>query len=136
MQFGESIGEALVPDRRLDRVAGLLRKEYPRLPEEAKFVTFEQPSTYADMGDGLIRPIAAVAVFAVEIPNPRHPELPRLFTKSTWMDTWRTWDRNARHDGQVVADPLYQIYKMPNDQGEDLMVQAIKWFENLKAMLN
>jgi len=134
MQF--LIDESLVPTSRLRRVEEQLRKDYPLLPESAEFVTFRQPPTMAEPGgDGLVRPIPDIAVFGIVLQNPRYPESQRLFSKSTTLSAWRKWDNYARHEGEVRADPLYQVYRMPDSHtGKTLIDDLIDWDFNLRTM--
>jgi hypothetical protein len=135
MQFGSSIGEPLVTDQRLKRVANYIRKQVPNIPEGTEFVTFQQPATYAADDSGLLRPVPDVAVFGLQAPNPRHPQAPRLFTRSTTLEAWRKWDREHRHSSEIASDPLYLCYMLPKD-GHTLPGLCVEWYESLRSMLN
>lgn len=125
--------EPLVPTVRVERVGGALRKKYPALPEDAEFVTFHQAATYADQGNGVMRPIPDVAGFGVQMPNPRYPDRPRLHCRTTTLANWRTWEQAARHNGEIQADPLYLVFETPMN-GKTLLQSAIEWWTNMRDM--
>ena len=140
MDFGPAIGGPLVSDRRLTKVANALRKEYPQLPDACEFVTFDQPHTFVEI-EGIQRPIPHVAVFGIQVPNPKYEGMTRLFSRTATMDWWREQDYDARHQGDVHGDALYRIYKAvlfpPRGDGvRNLVEQVIDWHQNMKDLMN
>ena len=104
--------EPLLPDHRLARIEGRLRREFPGLSEEAQFVTFIQPPTFTKSEGGVDMPIPAVAVFAVVEKNPRHPGYDEITPVNIWLSTWRSEDEANRHSSDVKADLAYRLYRL------------------------
>lgn len=104
--------EPLIPDARLARIEGRLRREYPALSEQASFVTFIQPRTFTKSGSGIDVPIPEVAVLAILESNPRHPDWMEITPVNIWFSTWREEDEKARHSSEVEADPAYRLYRI------------------------
>lgn len=103
--------EPLLPDARLARITGRLRRDFPALSEEAEFVTFIQPSTYTKAESGIDIPIPEVAVFAIVERNPRHADYIEITPVNVWFATWREHDKDFRHSSEVEADPAYRLYR-------------------------
>jgi len=104
--------EPLLPDHRLARIEGRLRREFPGLSEEAQFATFIQPPTFTKSEGGVDMPIPAVAVFAVIEPNPRHAGYTEVTPVNIWLSTWRSEEEANRHSSEVKADLAYRLYRL------------------------
>lgn len=99
------IGEPLVSDRRLEQVEDQIRREFPGLPDGAKFVTYEQAPTQAET-NGIEVPIPATAVAAIFVPNPKwpaqHQPQYRAVRGAKLLSHWRDYEKHA---GRLVAAP-------------------------------
>lgn len=104
--------EELLPNSRVERLEGQLRKEM-KLPDEVEFATYEQPPQwYDDEATGLRRLQPAQAFFIVVSPNP-HPRHQGKAIKSfafTPIKDWRSAEAEAGHYAGV-GDPALPIFK-------------------------
>lgn len=104
--------EPLLPDDRVELIAGIMRSEHgaSRL-DRTRFVTFIQPAREVEK-DGLVRRVDAMAVFAVISPHPRVAVAGQdMMTHGTAsLADFRDADRD--HDHLVGSpDPAYTIFK-------------------------
>lgn len=98
------IGAPLVSDARLEGVEAQIRREFPRLPDACRFVTFEQEPTTVEHR-GIEVPTPAVAVCAILVPNPKWPaQQPqyRMVRGAKWLTHWRAYEKHA---GRLVGAP-------------------------------
>ena len=119
--------EPLLPDHRLARIEGRLRREFPGLSEEAQFVTFIQPPTFSKSEGGIDVPIPEVAVFAVVEGNPRHPGYTEITPGNIWLSTWREEEKANRHSNDIHADLAYRLYRL-------VVAAHCERMSNLRAM--
>lgn len=104
--------EPLIPDARLARIEGRLRRDFPALSEDAQLVTFVQPATFTTAENGLEVPVEEVAVLAILEPNPRHPTHFEMTSASAWFKTFREEEKAVRHSSEIETDPAYRIYRI------------------------
>lgn len=101
--------EPLLDDRRLARIEGQIRREFPQLSDTAQFVTFIQPATYVPNDQGVEVPVPEVAVFALVEPNPKHPTWLEITPLNVWLSAWRDDEIQNRHSSDV--DTAHRFYR-------------------------
>jgi hypothetical protein len=139
--------EPLVPETRLAAIEARIRREHPRLPENAVFLAYrEPPQTIETERDGLVVPvhIAAIACFAIFIPHPKYPERPgygylpigRMVYDQRDGDrmqppvkAWRTLDWEHRHSSDLDSDPAFISFKLGP------VKEALAWYESVKDLI-
>lgn len=103
--------EPLISDTRLERIEGELRREFPALSDQARFVTFIQPPAFAPTEGGVEVPIPEVAVLAILEPNPRHEGYLEITPVNCWYETWREREKDNRHSSDINSDTAYRLYR-------------------------
>lgn len=98
------IGAPLVSDSRLEQIEAQVRREFPGLPDGAKFVTYEQEPTIGLL-NGVEVPVPPTAVTAILVPNPKWPEREpqyRMIRAPRLLSRWRHFEKQRE---RLVAAP-------------------------------
>ena len=119
--------EPLLPDERVARIERVIRLRHPRLPEEAKLVTYYQEPTTTVTADGIEIPVEAQAVFGFVMRNPRHPEFDKMILGRRPWSSWTALEQEAKHSSEIMADPAFRDFL-------EMVPQAVTWWENTKAL--
>lgn len=130
--------EPLIPESRLAKIEQRLRKEFPRLPENAVFLANLQPAQEIDYQGAPVQ-IGEIACFSIFVPHPKHPERPgfgycpqgRMIYKSRQSGEkgWRELEQEHRHSTDIETDPAYLAFKLGP------MPLAVDWYENIKDLI-
>src|ERR1051326_8738989 len=116
---GSEIGEPLVSDARLARIAGRIRKEFPGLPETAWFTTYRQEPTFGHMGGAISVPVGARAIFLIGVTNPVNPDKQRLFAAHCSWEEWAATELANRHSSDLATDIVYLGLRMKAKEATD-----------------
>ncbi len=121
-----ALGEPLLTDRRLEKVAGRLVVEFPKLLDyETDFVTWIQEPQEL-LVEGLVRKLPRVAVLGMVSPNPKHPDSSQLSKAGMWYDHWREEDQMFGRMNQK-DDPALKFYRV-------LAKEHLRLMDNLTAL--
>lgn len=122
------IGDPLLSDQRLSKVAGRLVVEFPRLLDwETDFATWvEEPVEYEK--DGLVGKLPRRAVLAMVSPNPKHEDNQMLTKAGMWYDHWKEEDRSFQRMNEKV-DPALKMFRI-------LAKEHIRVMENLEQLVD
>jgi hypothetical protein len=115
--------EPLLPDLRVTRIEHAIRARYPGLPYNATFSTYYQDEIERDDG----RKVPPHAAFLLMIPNPRHPQFDKTFTKRVDFKMWRQADYDVRHDTIVARDPAFPLFA-------EMAREAMVWYTNVSEL--
>lgn len=137
--------EPLIPETRLAAIEARIRRENPKLPDNAVFMAYRQPpQTIETEREGILAPthIAAVACFSIFVPHPKYPErqgygyLPtgRMFFEQKDADArreiaWRTLEHDHRHSSELDSDPAYLAFSLGP------VKEAVAWFDSVKDLI-
>lgn len=107
--------EPLLPDDRVDKIAGLLRIAYPQLPPETEFFSFVVPEQSAPNpnGNGEMVPLPAQAVFALQSPHPRrtfdkfYRDKELMSNTACWLRIWEAEEKQRSHFVSSRDDPAF-----------------------------
>lgn len=91
-------------ERRLDEIESAIRREFPALPDGARFV-----ATQTDAGSGtksgMEFPIPEGVMFAILVPNPKWPDRQPQYRR---VARWRSAEQFAHYEkqhGRIVGAP-------------------------------
>lgn len=117
------IEDFLLTDEEVGRAEGIVRKEFPRLPDGCEFVTYVQAPVPVEH-NGVTQIVPRRAVFGIKVPNPRRPILPKLHRASWSLDDFRTMQRShARYVD--YPDPVVKAFR-------EVAPKAIAWYETMR----
>lgn len=96
------VGEPLISDSRIGQIENRVRQEVPQLPDAARFVSYVQEPTQAEV-NGVEFPVnERVAVLAIVMPDVRHDGRERWVRGSRWLKHFRHFE--AQHE-RIVGSP-------------------------------
>lgn len=105
--------ELLLPDSRVERLRGMLEKEFPRLPAEFQLATYIQPGgAHPDPRTHQIRILPTYGVFLLVSDNP-HPRHKGEVLKTGYAVEMKAWREEEEASWRFVGagDPALKFFR-------------------------
>jgi hypothetical protein len=136
--------EPLLSDQRLDQIENKLRDEFPALV--GALTSYIQPRFMRRLHDGVLVPVAELAVFGCLSPDPRRAEQGLLQTAALPLEDWRKLDRGymrliGREDPalvffrRLVRKVLFGQDTLANIRPDDEVAEQVYQYDQERALV-